>query len=281
MSKKYKKVAVFYNETKQQAKNILADIGKILKSHKAQGFFIPSHKYDRWPGNADLVIALGGDGTVLHAARDMGGKKIPLLGINVGSLGFLSGIEAKEIRQKLPDVLQGKFHHQRKYLIEAKIRRGSEIIGPYTAFNDCVIKTLEPRIMQIRAEIDSKFLINYSSDGFIVSTPAGSTAYALAAGGPIVFPGLDVFVLVPICPHTLTHRPIIVSTKRKITVKPIIKSGDGFLMPILSIDGQTDIKLFSGDEILIQRSKKYVNLLVPRGYDYFKVLSHKLKWGQR
>lgn len=281
MSQKFKKIAVFYNENKQQAQKVIAQLKTFFKSKKVNAVYVPCYKHKRWIGDADLVFALGGDGTVLHAARDMEGKNIPLLGINLGSLGFLSGIEAKDLKSRLPDILRGKFKLHRKYLIEAKIIRNGEIIGPHTAFNDFVIKTVEPRIMQFRAEIDRRFLIDYLSDGLIVSTPAGSTAYALAAGGPIVFPGLDVFILVPICPHTLTHRPIVVSAKRTIVVKPLVKNDADFRMPVLSIDGQDNFELAAEDEIVIKRSKNYVKMLIPPEYDYFKVLSKKLKWGQR
>jgi NAD+ kinase len=165
--------------------------------------------------------------------------------------------------------------------LKAKVLENKKCKAVYHAFNDCVIKTLEPRVIKLQAKIDDKFLIDYLSDGLIVSTPAGSTAYALAAGGPIVFPGLDVLIILPICPHMLTHRPIVLSAKRRISVKPFLKSSSDLNIPVLSIDGQINVELKPAAAVEIKRSDKFVTMLTPPEYDYFKVLSHKLKWGQR
>ncbi|HUT86216.1 MAG TPA: NAD(+)/NADH kinase [Elusimicrobiales bacterium] len=281
MSKPYKKITVFYNENKKTSHTVIARLKKFFGKRKIKIDYVPCHNHKKWTSDAELVITLGGDGTVLHAARDLGGKKIPLLGVNIGSLGFLTAIESKDLIRRLPEILNRKFKPQKKYLIEASIVSDNKKVASYNAFNDCVIKNIEPRIMELQAKIDNKFSMNYLSDGLIISTPSGSTAYALAAGGPIVFPGLDVFIIAPICPHMLTHRPIVLSSKQNLSVKPFIKKSKKCLLPVLSIDGQINVEIEPDCEIKIKRSKKFTTMLIPPEYDYFGVLSRKLKWGQR
>jgi NAD+ kinase len=316
---KFKNIAVFFNSRKPECARWAGEIARQLKQRKIKAAFVACEGHGRWNGPADLVIALGGDGTVLHAARDLAGRGIPLLGVNSGTLGFLSGMEARDFSEKFSSVLSGKYIIQERLLLKAEIiREGKVISGPHTAFNDCVVKALEPRAFYVNARYGGKFLKTYFGDGLIVSTPGGSTAYSLAASGPIVYPDLDVFVFTPICPHTLTQRPLVLPANEEIVLsyrrthnphsassvensgpakdfQPLPQCMKGkywreisgnFIASrsaaaVVSLDGQLNMELAPGDEVRITKSPRKTKLLLPADYDYFDVLSRKLKWGER
>jgi len=282
MPLKFEKVAVFYNQHKEEcrrwAKAIMDYLGQ--KGRAAEG--LVSHGHGKWTESADLVIALGGDGTVLHAARDLAGLDIPLLGVNSGTLGFLSGLEVKDFARKFDDILAGKYAIQKRFLLQAEIwSGGKKTSGPHIAFNDCVIKASEPRAFSLSVRYGGNFLKTYFGDGLIVATPSGSTAYSLAASGPIVYPLLDVYLLTPICPHSLTQRPLVLAAEPEMIITPQHGHGDFTPHPVVSMDGQTNFELKPGDEVRISRSPHKAHLLLPEDYDYFAVLSRKLKWGER
>ncbi|MDI6735960.1 MAG: NAD(+)/NADH kinase [bacterium] len=255
--------------------------------------------------NSDLVIALGGDGTMLHAVRVMGDKEVPILGVHFGGLGFLAEITQQELFTSLRDVLRGKFAIEERMMLKAKIlnkntfldkdlnnnsklqipeskieNRKSKIENPssYQALNDVVItKGNLARIIPLKVSIDGEYLTTYQGDGLIVATPTGSTAYSLSAGGPIVLPEMRSIILTPICPHTLGVRPIVISHLSKITV--VVESDEEGI--ILTLDGQQGVKLNLHDEVEISCGEQTIKLIKPRKRSFYEVLRTKLKWGGR
>jgi len=222
---------------------------------------------------ADLVIALGGDGTMLHAIKVMADKDIPILGVNFGGLGFLTEITQQELYSSLKDVLNGKFDIEERMMLEAKINNSS-----YKALNDVIItKGALARVISLKVLIDSEYLTTYQGDGIIAATPTGSTAYSLSAGGPIVIPDMKTIILTPICPHTLGVRPMVIPYLSKITI--VIEShGEGIT---LTIDGQQGVNLNFQDKVDITYAKKSIKLIKPKKRSFYEVLRTKLKWGGR
>lgn len=220
---------------------------------------------------SDLVITLGGDGTMLHAVRLMEDKDVPILGVNFGGLGFLTEITQQELYSSLKDVLNGKFAIEERMMLEAKIINTS-----YKTLNDIVItKEALARIISLKVLIDSEYLTTYQGDGIIAATPTGSTAYSLSAGGPIVIPDMKAIILTPICPHTLGVRPMVIPHLSKITI--IIESDAQGIM--LTIDGQQGVKLNLYDEVEITYAEKPIKLIKPKKRSFYEVLRTKLKWG--
>jgi len=282
MQSHFKKVAVFHNQRKDMSVQCCSDVSEFLRAKGLSVEPVPCMEHGPWSHEADLVITVGGDGTVLHAARDLAGHNIPILGLNSGTLGFLTAVEMRDFRARIESVLAGEFVIQERFLLQAEVYKdGVNVSGQQVAFNDCVIRTMEPRAMMLSARLGKALIKNYLGDGLIVASPTGSTAYALAALGPIVYPTLDVMVLAPICPHTLTQRPLVVPAAEVITVVPNMGHGDFRRHPILSIDGQINITLNPGDEVRVSQFPRKVKMLIPPDYDYFKVLNDKLNWGDR
>ena len=205
-------VAVFLNETKPEARRMRREILALLRRHGVRAQACRGAGDGPAP-RVDLAVALGGDGTMLRAARILAPHSIPLLGINYGHLGFLSGTDFAGFRRHCRDILRGRFLVEDRWMISVEVMRdGRRRFGPHLALNDCVVRcSEEARAILLQARSGGRFVAEYFGDGLILSTPTGSTAYALAASGPIVDPGLDVLLVAPICPHTLTQRPLIVS----------------------------------------------------------------------
>ena len=225
----------------------------------------------------DLVIAIGGDGTMLNAARSLVDYEVPILGVNRGRLGFLADVSPSEIPHRLDAVLQGHFREARRSLLHAQVLREDEVTGEADALNDVVVHKREvARMIEVDAFLDGRFLNAYRADGLIISTPTGSTAYALAGGGPILHPGLEAVVLVPICPHTLTHRPIVVKADSLIEV--VLNSANTTEAQV-TCDGQISLAIEPGDRILIRKKSRKVRLIHPLNHDYFELLRAKLNWG--
>ncbi len=228
-------------------------------------------------GEADLVIVVGGDGTLLGAARSLARGNAALLGVNLGRLGFLVDISPERLEQAVDAILAGDFEEERRFLLEARIGTEVALGEGVPALNDVVLhKWNSVRMLEFETHIDGRFVNAQRSDGLIVSTPTGSTAYALSGGGPIVHPGLDALVLVPICPHTLSNRPLVIGSESRIEIR--LCGGDLEHMR-LSCDGQTNRSIRPGEAILIQRSPHELRLLHPRGHDYYQILRAKLGWG--
>ncbi|MFO1421222.1 MAG: NAD(+) kinase [Candidatus Competibacteraceae bacterium] len=227
----------------------------------------------------DLVIVMGGDGTMLNAARSLVDYEVPILGINLGRLGFLADVSPSEIPHRLEAVLQGHFREARRSLLHAQVLREDHVTGEADALNDVVVHKREvARMIEVDAFLDGRFLNAYRADGLIISTPTGSTAYALAGGGPIIHPGLEAVVLVPICPHTLTHRPIVVKADSVIEV--VLNSATTTEAQI-TCDGQVSLAIEPGDRVLIRKKSRKVRLVHPLNHDYFELLRAKLNWGLR
>lgn len=224
--------------------------------------------------HAELIICVGGDGSLLHAARRYGVAGLPLLGVNLGRLGFLVDVSPAELDARVDEVLAGRFREERRLLIEMRVR-SSDATG--VALNDVVLHKADPgRMQEFSTHIDGIGVTTHRADGVMVATPTGSTAYALSAGGPILHPALDALVLVPISPHTLSDRPLVVSAASEITLT--VGAGAGGAR--VSCDGQPGIELAPGDTVTVQRSTRTVRLLHPPDYDYYRILRDKLHWGR-
>ena len=233
---------------------------------------------DQVPENCDMVIVLGGDGTLLIAAKAIGEREIPLLAVNLGSLGFLTALTADELFPELARALKGHHRIGHRRMINCKLDRHGETIAQYLALNDVVLsKAPEARMVEIDAWVGHHYVCSYRGDGLILSTPTGSTAYSLSAGGPIVFPTVAAFCLTPICPHTLTNRPVIVPDSDVISFT--VRAPDDAIF--LNIDGQQGMVLKSGDRVLCRAAKHALRLIRPPRLLYFDVLRQKLHWGQR
>jgi NAD+ kinase len=227
----------------------------------------------------DLVIVVGGDGSMLNTARDLIDSRVPLLGINRGHLGFLTDIRPTELEDRVPPILEGQYNLENRFLLHAEVFRNDVLVGSSTAVNDVVLYPGEiARMIQFELYMDRQFVYSQRSDGLIVSTPTGSTAYSLSGGGPILAPQTDTIVLVPMCPHTLSSRPIAVNKQKVID---IVISETNPHHPKLSCDGQNIISLAPGDRIQIKQYPIEMRLVHPLDYDYFEVLRSKLGWGQK
>jgi len=230
------------------------------------------------PTQADLLIVLGGDGTLLSVARLVDDRRTPILGINLGSLGFLTEITRDEIEPVLTKLLAGDLVVSERLRLEVAIRRDGVEVAHYRVLNDLVInKGALARIIDMEAWVDDAYLTTFKADGLIIATPTGSTAYNLAAGGPIISPALHCLVISPICPHMLTNRPIIVSDDALIRIEVKFQNEE----VALTADGQIGMPLLGGDVVEIRRSAHPTLLVLSPTKDYFQILRTKLKWGER
>jgi NAD+ kinase len=224
-----------------------------------------------------LMIVLGGDGTLLSAARITAAIDVPILGVNLGTLGFLTEVSPQSLYPMLDGIAQGRASIETRVLMQCDLLRGSEVRGSYLVFNDAVVnKTTLARLNTYDLYIDKVFVSSYRADGMIVATPTGSTAYSLSAGGPVLMPTVGALVVTPVAPHSLTHRPLVVPDSAEIEI--LLRSEEE--VAYLSLDGQPGLDLSDGDRVLCKRSKHQVNLF-RTGSDFFQVLRSKLKWGER
>ena len=223
----------------------------------------------------DLAIVIGGDGSFLNAARSLARFDIPMLGINLGRLGFLTDIAPNQIDTYLEEVLSGEFTEERRCLLQSHILRDGESLAEGYALNDVVVHKLDiARMIEFETHINGEFVNRQRSDGLIISTPTGSTAYAVSSGGPILAPTLKAISLVPICPHTLSNRPIVVPGNSHIEVTIMGPSGHAQV----TRDGQSNQALVAGDKILVERLEHHIRLIHPSNYSPFRVLRQKLGW---
>lgn len=232
---------------------------------------------DQLCSQSDLVVVVGGDGTLLHAARMVAASEVPLLGINLGRLGFLVDVSPNDIESVMDQVLAGEFDSDSRAMLQAQIV-APESNGPrYAALNDVAIhKWNTARMIEFETYIDGGFVNAQRSDGIVIASPTGSTAYALSGGGPLVDPALDAILLVPICPHDLSHRPLVVPGNRRVEIR-IREQDQGHVQ--ITCDGQTDLQLPAGATVRISRHPDRVRLLHPKGHDHFQMLRAKLHWG--
>ena len=276
-------VLIFRNEAKPDSSRTLALVRTLLKARGVRAVTAARVPTARSLRDADLAIALGGDGTMLHVAREVAPRGIPLLGVNIGTLGFLSATEAGDLKRCLNSVLAGRFAVEERSMLSAEVLRGGRrIFGPDLALNEVVIRCGEQaRAITLSTRSGERFVADYFGDGLIVATPTGSTAYSLAASGPIIDPSLDVTLVAPICPHALTQRPLIVPAHLPLTIR-LGKRREGEVPRVLvSLDGRPGCDLKIGDEVRVRRAETPLRLLLPPGRSFFEVLRRKLKWGQR
>ncbi|HLZ39974.1 MAG TPA: NAD(+)/NADH kinase [Candidatus Sulfotelmatobacter sp.] len=225
----------------------------------------------------DLVVVLGGDGTLLSAARATAAIDVPLLGVNLGSLGFLTEVPLHSLFPMLEAIAKGNAQVESRALMQVQLLRGEEVRGSYLVFNDAVVnKTPLARLNTYDLYIDKAFVSSYRADGMIVATPTGSTAYSLSAGGPVLMPTVDALVVTPVAPHSLTHRPLVVPDSN--TIEILLRSEEE--VAYLSLDGQPGLDLRDGDRVRCRRSEHKVHLF-RTGADFFQVLRSKMKWGER
>ena len=229
-------------------------------------------------GSVDLLIVLGGDGTLLAVARAVGRRTVPVVGINLGSLGFLTEVTPEEQTAALEQILRGEMQIQHRMRLDVRAERGGVELGRFIALNDAVImKRALSRLVMLEARTDDGPVTTYRADGLIISTPTGSTAYSLSAGGPIILPGLEAFVLAPICPHALTQRPVVLPATANVEVH-VLPSPYSDVQ--LTVDGQEHLDLRSGDRVFVTRSDHPLHLVASPFRTRFEILREKLRWGE-
>jgi NAD+ kinase len=242
-------------------------------AYQTNEFVVPRTEIARY--QPEFVLVLGGDGTLLSAARAVGPAEIPLLAVNLGSLGFLTEVPLDELYSTLEASVNGACPTESRSLLECRLIRESKEISHYYALNDVVVKSTVARLMGFAVFINEQRVMEYQADGVIVATPTGSTAYSLAAGGPVFMPSVEAILMTPICPHALTHRPLVVGADVMVGVR-LDSGADGFL----SVDGQVGMPVIQGDLIVCRKARYKVRLLRMRR-SFFDVLRSKLRWGQR
>ena len=240
----------------------------------------PSEPRSRMAERVDAILVLGGDGTLLAVARASGTRSVPILGVSLGTLGFLAEIAREELTSTLELLLEGKLRGESRLRMEVRVEAEGEARGgPFLALNDAVVtKTDLSRIVDLEARMDDAVVTTYHADGLIVATPTGSTAYSLSAGGPLLLPTFEAIVLTPICPHTLSQRPLVLPSDAEVAVRVQDTRGGEVR---LTVDGQVGCALREGDWVRVRRSPHPACLLVPEGRNRFEVLRAKLGWGER
>jgi NAD+ kinase len=262
-------VVVFHNPDKPAARR---ELPRLKAWFRRRGFVAVGPAAC---GRADWAVALGGDGTLLRAARCLAPYGIPVVGVNLGRLGFLAATDLKHMYRTLDAVSRGKLPVSTRTMLAVKPPRNRE----QRALNDCVVRVIgSPRAARLSVQVDGQYLGTYFGDGLILSTPTGSTAYSLAASGPIVDPEMDLMLLTPICPHSLTQRPFILPPGAAAEIRVEESSRDAL---VLSLDGQVDFPLKVGDRVLVHRAAERFQLFADPGRPYFSLLREKLKWGER
>lgn len=238
---------------------------------------LPEGNAELFGRNCDLAIAIGGDGTMLRAAHLLADYNVPLLGINRGRLGFLADIPANAVIRRLDEILRGNYIEDERFQLHCEIESKGKTLMESHAFNDVIIqKGNIAKLIELETFVNGNFLHRQRSDGMIISSPTGSTAYALAGGGPILHPALNALVLVPICPHTLSNRPVVIDGN---SVVEVIIGTPQIDRAYLTCDGEIVCELVTGDKINIQKKDKKIRLIHPADHDHFKILRDKLNWG--
>lgn len=234
-------------------------------------------KQSSMPTTVSWVVVLGGDGTLLGAARKVGRFGVPILGVNLGGLGFLTGIPLNRLYSVIKLLLEGKLQIEERIMLEAKIMHEGDEVHHFQVLNDLVInKGTLARIIDLDVSINGEFLTTFRADGLIVSTPTGSTAYNLSAGGPILYPTMQSFILTPICPFTLTNRPLLLPETAVIEIRLGKESEE---QVVLTLDGQVGVDFHYGDQISVRKSTESIKLFKPPDYSFFNILRTKLMWG--
>ena len=248
-----------------------------MEKFGAENCHIEAVETERFQTEADLIVVLGGDGTMISTARLTADREVLVLGINYGSLGYLTEFRIEEMFDALEKILAGNYEIDRRVMLDAELKRDGKVIEKGRVLNDVVInKAALARIIEVEVKLNNLFVNAFRADGLIVSTPTGSTAYSLSAGGPILYPSMNALVLTPICPFTLTNRPIVVPDDAVIEIK-LTNENQGV---VLTLDGQIGYQVKNDDTISIRKSTTNFNLVRPPNRNYFDVLRNKLKWGR-
>jgi len=285
---RFRRVAVLAKPGTREGQRIASELGAWLRARGVAVRFdertaralsrpdgIPAETI---PDGTDLVIVAGGDGTLLSAARLAGPLGIPILGVNFGGLGFMTELQPEELYPALTRVLRGAYTIEEREALRVRFHRGRKILGTYALLNDAVVtKTALARMLVIELRIDAELVATYTSDGLIIATPTGSTAYNLSAGGPILDPRMSAFVIAPICPHAMSYRPLVVpgSVRIEVTLRSLTEEA------YLTLDGQVGFPMRQRDAIVVDRHPRSVRLLRVARRGFFEVLQRKLHWGDR
>ena len=289
MTRKFNKIALITNDSGDGIKDTLQSVVNLLQAHKIN-IILDKYSFNLLPGSGletgsaeelardcDLAIAIGGDGTMLRAAHLMADDDVPLLGINRGRLGFLADIPAETVEEQLQQILNGVYVEDERFELYCQVVRGDKTSVESDAFNDVVIQKWNiAKLIELTTYVDGNLVNSQRSDGMIIASPTGSTAYALSGGGPILYPSLDALVLVPICPHTMSYRPIVIqgnSTVEVVVGTPEIDHAR------LTCDGEIKSELATGDRVIIRKKDKKIRLIHPANHDHFSILRAKLQWG--
>lgn len=241
------------------------------------GYAVESLAEEALAANVDLILVLGGDGTMIATARMMGDTEVPVLGVNYGGLGYLAEFRIEELYTALESILDGNYRLEPRVMLAVELCRGDEEITRTRVLNDAVInKSALARIIEIEAHLNTQFVNSFRADGLIVSTPTGSTAYNLSAGGPVIYPSMNAVVITPICPFTLSNRPIVVPDDVLIELRLKTQQED----VALTLDGQVGFPLKAEDRVIIRKSRTTFKLVQPMSRNYFDVLRDKLRWGR-
>jgi NAD+ kinase len=286
---KVRRAAIVAKPHIEEASSVVRGLIEWLKKHRVEPRVeervgelfdgqCPSFPLTKPPRDAQLMIVLGGDGTLLSVVRAMGARQIPILGINLGSLGFLTDVALPQLYPALQSILAGNYTIQSRMMLDAVLSRNGEVLTHQNVLNDVVItKGAIARIIEVAVQINDHSVALVRADGVIVSTPTGSTAYSLAAGGPILYPDLGSMLLTPICPHTLTYRPVVISDRSVVELTLRGESDEVYA----TFDGQASEPMEVGDTVRVQKSRNSVKLVNLPDQDYFQVLRHKLRWAER
>lgn len=286
----FKKIALVGNTRDQRVSESMLTLAGHLQSRRCTvlvdaagavdfaGLGVERHPEAQLGALADLVIAIGGDGTLLHAARLATPHRVPVVGVNRGRLGFLADISPTDMRDRLEEVLEGKYVKDKRAMLQAKLLRQGHAENTCEALNDVVLQKWQTgRMLDFETWIDGRYVNTHGGDGLVIATATGSTAYALSCGGPILYPELDALVLAPICPHTLSDRPIVVRSSSTIEVR-LVERPDTRAQ--VTCDGVPLGELVPGDRLVVMPSPKTVTLLHPSDHDYYRILRSKLRWGR-
>lgn len=273
----FKNAVVFFNENKPVVRTLAEETLALLADRGVRARAIST--LENLDKSTDLLVCMGGDGTMLRCARAAAPLNTAVFGINCGTLGFLAACEISDFKERLEQLLRGGCTVHERFMLRTQIFPPDGAAQEFLAFNDCVLRAAQPRAFTVNASFNGKQLPPYFGDGVIVSTPTGSTAYSLAAGGPIVEPGVDILLITPICPHTLHQRPLILPAEGELELIPSLKNKeDG---AVVSIDGQINLSLPPGARVKLTRSPLKAKLLGAPERDFFSILNRKLNWGAR
>lgn len=282
----FKHISILYKENDNQAIENALKVQEWAKSrgtdcmlfHSVGELSTFSHSEIETVRNSDALLVLGGDGTILAVSRLVEGRRIPIIGINMGNLGFITEVPRSNLFESLEEIFSGKYEIEERSMLSAEVFRSGQVISSYLGLNDVVIgKGIMAKISNFDLIINNSYVSTIKADGIIISTPTGSTAYNLSAGGPILYPTLRGLVFTPICPHTLSVRPLVLPEDFKVDIVISSHAKDIFL----TIDGQIGFALKKEDRVRVKIAEEKTYIVAPVGRDYFKILREKLKWGER